>query len=425
MRRFPLVSLVALISATVGIAGCGVVSSTAPNALALSGKVHGGQQPISGTTIELWAAGTSADAAPAPMALSTPVLSGPNGGFSITALYGCPDPTTQVYLTGKGGDAGGGGNNPNISLISALGNCGSLSASTYIELNEETTVIAVDVLGQYMDISGNIGTSSAGYTSAEMATAFSSAGLYVDPTTGAVPGPALPAGLAGNVPLINTMADVIAACVNSPVTITGSSSVCTQIFQDSATGQSATLQDGQTIAADFVPMDTVQMTVINSQGLIQSAQDSQDEFKLISPEPPFIPTLPSANITTWGFLTPGFEMIADTPTNDGNLDIQPGGSAAFAVATDTGPTPSENITFGTTVASGVPVVVTLCQTNGVGQCLSPPTATLTIASTPNATPTFSVFVQSEGDLSSHPMLYVTVIDPNNKVLGSVGVTLEN
>ena len=418
--------LIALIATAVAMTGCGVVSSTAPNALMLTGKVHGGQQPIAGTTIQLWAAGTSTGAAPAPTALSTPTVSGPDGTFDITALYGCPDPTTQVYLTGEGGDAGGGGYNSNISLVSALGNCASLSASTYIELNEETTVIAVNVLGQYMDLGGNIGTTIQNQSAAEMATAFSSAGLYVDPTTGVVPGPALPASLANNVSLINTMADVIAACVNSSVTISGSSSVCTELFQDSTTGPSATLQDGETLAANYVPTNTIALTIINSQGLIQSTQDSQAEFKLITAEPPFIPALKSANIPTWGFLTPGFEMIAATPTNDGNLDIQPGGAGAFAVATDAGPTPSENITFATTIEAGVPVVVTLCQTNpGNGTCLATPNATLTIASTPNATPTFSVFVQSEGDLSSHPMLYLTVTDPSNNVLGTVGVTLAN
>ncbi len=49
--------------ATVGLAGCGTapVSVATAHSLKLMGAVHGGQQPVTGATIQLYAAGTGGD----------------------------------------------------------------------------------------------------------------------------------------------------------------------------------------------------------------------------------------------------------------------------------------------------------------------------------------------------------------------------
>ncbi len=90
------------------IVGCGsnaTFSPTAPsptNEVQLEGFVHGGQQPIVGATIQLWAAGTSADQSAATPLISS-VLTGSAGQFSITGLYTCPTIQSEVYLTATGG----------------------------------------------------------------------------------------------------------------------------------------------------------------------------------------------------------------------------------------------------------------------------------------------------------------------------------
>ncbi len=139
--------------------------SVEPNPLAptaalsgISGRVHGGQQPVSGATIQLYAVGLTGDGSAALSLLSNQaVLSDANGAaFTITGLYSCSG-STQVYLTATGGNPGLGAVNPNIALMVALGPCSSLTSSTFISVNELTTVAAVEALAPYMTAANAIG----------------------------------------------------------------------------------------------------------------------------------------------------------------------------------------------------------------------------------------------------------------------------
>ena len=90
------VSYVVLAAATCGLVGCSGLASNvtaAPvTALQLSGSVHGGQQPVSGATIQLYAVGITGDGS-APTPLLTPsIQTNAAGGFILTGLYTCPDP---------------------------------------------------------------------------------------------------------------------------------------------------------------------------------------------------------------------------------------------------------------------------------------------------------------------------------------------
>jgi YD repeat-containing protein len=69
------------------------VPAASPN-----GIVRGGQQPITGATIQLYAVGTAGDASAATPLIPSVVLTDQNGNFSITSKYICPSGTTEVYL---------------------------------------------------------------------------------------------------------------------------------------------------------------------------------------------------------------------------------------------------------------------------------------------------------------------------------------
>src|SRR5580693_6047513 len=109
------------------------------------GLVHGGQQPVTGATIQLYAVGTTGDGSAATPLLSPAPVSDANGGFNISGTYTCPSSSSLVYIVASGGNPGlpPGTNNGALSLMAALGPCGNLSASTFIIINELTTVAAV------------------------------------------------------------------------------------------------------------------------------------------------------------------------------------------------------------------------------------------------------------------------------------------
>ena len=115
---------------------------------ALKGVVHGGQNPVTSATIQLWTVGSgSYGAAASPLGAS--VQTNASGAFTL-GTYTCPSASTQTYITSYGGNPGlGTGTNANIMLAAALGNCGSLSSSTFITINEVTTAATAYALGQY------------------------------------------------------------------------------------------------------------------------------------------------------------------------------------------------------------------------------------------------------------------------------------
>ena len=211
------------------LTGCGVVASPvspAASGPAISGRFMGGQQPISGVAISLYAAGLTGPGSGAVDLLKVPVTSGPDGGFSLTGDYTCPSSTTQVYLVGRGGNPGltAGTNNAASVLMAALGDCGNLSSSTYIDVNELTTVAGAWALAQFLAPGAMIGASPTNLTGLRNAFAVSS--NLANTASGTAPGANLPKGATVETGKLNTLADVLASCVNSD----GGAS-CTALFQ--------------------------------------------------------------------------------------------------------------------------------------------------------------------------------------------------
>src|ERR1700734_1908642 len=91
-------------------------SSTMPTAPPFPGRVLGGQQPVNGAAIQLYAVATNADGASSTPLLTNSVTTNTAGQFTITGLYTCPTPQTLVYITATGGNPGLAPNTNNAAL---------------------------------------------------------------------------------------------------------------------------------------------------------------------------------------------------------------------------------------------------------------------------------------------------------------------
>lgn len=200
--------------------------SAGANQVKLEGFVHGGQQPIVGSTVQLYAVGSTADqSAATPLIGSAPVTDA-SGAFSITGLYNCPSITTEVYLIAKGGNPGLAPltNNQQAVLMAALGPCGNLTSSTHIIINEVTTIGSIYPILPFMAGYLNVGAAPA--NALTLASDFMQINQYIDTDGGQSPGPQLPGGFTAPVANLNTLANSMAACVNSPGGVAGDGSAC-------------------------------------------------------------------------------------------------------------------------------------------------------------------------------------------------------
>jgi streptogramin lyase len=239
--------------AAVAMAGCGAGNSmtatqnpsTPVTTIAISpqGEVFGGAQPVTGMTLQLYDAGSSGYGSTATGLFSSPPTTNSGGSFTFPA-YTCPHASDQVYLVGTGGDPVAGnstyGNanaNPNLALMVALGTCSSLNAGTHIRMNELTTVAAIWALTPFM--SGNtqsylkIGTSST--NAAGLQLAFAAANEIVNTSNGTFPG-TLPAGATLPTSELNTLADILEACIDSKGGTALQSNPCGALFGDAPSG---------------------------------------------------------------------------------------------------------------------------------------------------------------------------------------------
>jgi hypothetical protein len=272
----------ALVAVATGLSGCGagLVSSSpaASPAVALSGRVHGGQQPVTGATIQLYAAGSGGYGAAAMPLLTTTVQSGAGGAFDVTGDYTCPSASAQVYLTATGGNPGFSGqvNNAALSMMAALGPCGNLTSSTFVNINELTTVAAVWALAPFTSSATGISTSVTNSTG--LANAFASAAKVVSVGSGTTPG-ALPTGATLPIAEIDTLADILASCINSVGGVSGDGSPCGNLF-------AAATPTGGT-----APTDTIGAALSIARN---PAQNVAALYNLSQASAPFQPSLPSA-----------------------------------------------------------------------------------------------------------------------------------
>jgi hypothetical protein len=181
----------------------------------LQGAVHGGQQPVSGRhgyglcrrydRLRISGAG-SGSTTPRPAQL---------------VCSRSPPPQTcttndQVYLVATGGNPGVAGtqNNSALALMAAVGLCGNFSSTTSVAINELTTVGAVWPLAPFMTSATHVGTSAT--NAIGLTNAFNTIYLkMVYQSTGQAPSPFLNANAVFPLTEVNTLADILAACVNT------------------------------------------------------------------------------------------------------------------------------------------------------------------------------------------------------------------
>lgn len=254
------------------------MTSVAPTASVqgLQGIVHGGQQPVAGATVQLIAPGTAGYGSAGSVIVST--TTDGNGNFTLPRPYTCPANSGLVYILATGGNPGAGVNSA-LAEAAILGPCSALSASTYVYISEVTTVAAAYALAPFASISPgttNIGTSSSNLIGLQNAA--TAAANLASNTTGQAPAANSISGVTLPTAEMNTLADILAACVNSGVAGVASTT-CSSLFT------------AATPPAGSSPTDTFQAALDIA---LNPGNNAAALFALVTPSAPFQPTLATA-----------------------------------------------------------------------------------------------------------------------------------
>jgi hypothetical protein len=232
-----------------GCAGMPAVStsSTGPvSGTTLRGSVHGGQNPIVGAHVYLYAVNTSGYGGPGIAPNSTNasvsllrnstgtaqdanghyyVTTDPYGNFTITGDYSCPSSYAHPYFYAVDGDSGSGANSA-IALTAPAQACNT-SAST--DVNEVSTVATAYAFAGFASDPTHVSSSNTTLAATGVTNAANNIANLEDISL-SVALATTPAGN-GTVPQaeINTIANILAACVNS----TGPGSTqCSTLFSN-------------------------------------------------------------------------------------------------------------------------------------------------------------------------------------------------
>jgi len=242
-------------------AGCnsGLTDTPVAETHEIAGRVFGGQQPVVGAKIQLYVAGAPTSGGGYGLG-STPLITGTlpvtdiNGNFTITGTYTLPATPSYLYIVATGGSsAPGNPANPGIAMMSVLEGCNgssALSSSLFININEVTTIASVLALQPFIAAPAlaNGGAPATGAPTTAfgaLQNAFATSNNLASVSSGA----ALMhvnnyATTDFNGQLVNTLADVLASCINSN---TSTSTQCGTLF-------AAAKPAGST----YVPTDTIQ-----------------------------------------------------------------------------------------------------------------------------------------------------------------------
>jgi sugar lactone lactonase YvrE len=357
------------------MAGCaGRSVSTVQNATVevsgLGGSVHGGIQAISGASIQLYQVGSTGDGSAANSLMTTTVTSSdgtgqmnanantgnknntlPAGGFTLVNTFQCPTsgPTT-VYLAATGGDPGltGSAVNSDIAFVSVLGDCANLAAVGHIALNEASTLGTVAAMYPYIGAPTSSASSvtQIGYGPSDASQFLAAVALvpeYVNVSTGNAPGPNLPANYYASTTELYSLANVLAACINSPGGANGTGSDCGQLLSLATPLGSNAAQDTVTAAAYILKNPSLNTARI---------------FQLVSGNPPFQPSLQNAPASfALPILpmaaTPALSLASGTYTGAQSLTISDSTTNATIYYTTDGTTPTNNSTVYT--GSAIPL----------------------------------------------------------------------
>ena len=303
----------------------------------IQGSVHGGQAPISGAQIYMFAASTSGYGTTAVslmtssgngVSCSNPAVSGAcyvttdlNGNFAVGGEYTCTE-GQQVYMVAVGGNPGltGTVNNTGIVQMAALGQCpaaGNLAAQVpYLVINEVTTVAFAYSVGGFATNAFNVSTDATGTTA--LANAFANAGNIVNLQWGQAPAVAN-----GNPNSVNpqskiyALANILATCVN---TSSSSSTACANLFKYATTSNGTQATDEANAIFNIVH---------NPANTTTNANRVANIWNLTASTPVFSPTL-STQPTDWT-MPVIYNNLVSPPGTNGNNQID---SGPFNIAFD-------------------------------------------------------------------------------------------
>ena len=400
------------------LAGCGYSGPTSANtAVALTGSVHGGQQPVSGATIQLYAAGTDGDGSVALPLLSSAVKTDSNGNFTIPAAYGCPSASSPVYVLASGGSPGPeANNNPALALTAVLGVCGKLSASTPVSVNEVTTVGSVFPLAAYMNDAKHLGSASGDAT---FLTAVATVPEFFNPAQGTTPGTASATSYFAQSTKLNSLANALADCVNSAGGSAGDGSPCGQLFA------------AATPAGGNPPTDTLTAAVRIAQN---PKKNVANIYSLAVSDPPFGPgltTAPSDWALALSFAVAPPNISLPTGTYNGTQEVTlsdaTAGTTIYYTTDGTAPTTASNSYTGPIAISVSTTLQAIAVLQGSQSTVASSNLTITAANPPETL----VFQQQPTNTSAgatmNPAVTVRVEDINGNVVpsaaGAINLTL--
>ena len=243
-------------------------SANSPTQVAaqLKGVIHGGQQPITGAHVFLFAANPGGYGQPSINLLTTGDGSDPGygnyfltdatGSFNFNGDFTCPAGNPVTYVLATQGNPGlvAGTNNTAISLMAALGPCSSLSSIPFVSINEVTTVAAAYAFSGYMTDLVHLSSSGTAAALIGLTNAAANAGNLADLTTGqayaTTPGSSS-SGVTGTVPVttLNTLANILASCINTNGSIASGSSCGTLFSLATADGTASGAMPTETVTA--------------------------------------------------------------------------------------------------------------------------------------------------------------------------------
>jgi Chitobiase/beta-hexosaminidase C-terminal domain len=391
------------------LAGCGYSGPTnASTPVALSGNVHGGRQPVTGSTIQLYAAGTDGDGSVALPLLSSTVKTDSNGNFTIPAAYGCPSSSSPVYILASGGSPGTeASNNPDLMLTAVLGPCEKLSASTPVSVNEVTTVGSVFPLAAYMNDANHLGSASGDAT---FLTAVASVPEFINSAQGTTPGTPTATSYFGESTKLNSLADALADCVNSSGGSAGDGSPCGQLFA------------AATPAGGSAPSDTLTAALRIAQN---PKNNVANIYSLAVANPPFAPAL-TAPPTNWALAlsyavaAPNISLPTGTynGTQEVTLSDSTAGSTLYYTTDGTVPNTSSNPYTGPIAVSVTTTLQAIAVLQGSASTAASSTLTITAANPAENL----VFQQQPSNTAAGatmtPAVTVMVEDSNGNVVPS-------
>jgi hypothetical protein len=297
---------------TLSLSGCSanfgsISNDPSQTAVHIQGLAHGGQQALSGAHIYMYAAGstgygsastsllTSATGNPADANGNFYVITDAGGNFNIAGAFTCPGgASSEVYLYSLGGNPQqvvsgvSSSDNPNAGLLATLGNCTVLGSIQFVTMNENSTIATAYALAPYAVDATHIGSTATTLGVQGILNAGVNALNLVGQANG-LPNATLSSNANATVPVtaINTLADILASCINS-----SGGSACTSLFSNALSGGTTGATPTDTVTA---AINIAHNPAVNVSSLLALATSAG----------PFQPTLSSVNDFTLGITFTG------------------------------------------------------------------------------------------------------------------------